>query len=80
MDQVPKRATATVPGSTFGSQPLDAVRERAERDHILSVLQQTKGNKVQAARVLGVSRKTLWKKLKHLGVSWPSGSPSGGSD
>jgi len=79
MDQARKIVTAAVAGFTYGSQPLGAVRDRAEREHILSVLQQTKGNKVQAARVLGVSRKTLWKKLKHLGVSWPPGSPNGGS-
>ncbi|MGD0263415.1 MAG: helix-turn-helix domain-containing protein, partial [Candidatus Methylomirabilota bacterium] len=29
------------------------------------------GNRLQAARILGISRKTLWKKLKQLGVSWP---------
>ena len=52
-------------------QPLGKVREQAERVHIISVLQLTEGNRVQAARILGISRKTLWKKLKQLGVSWP---------
>jgi DNA-binding NtrC family response regulator len=52
-------------------QPLGKVREEAERAHILSVLRITDGNRGRAARILGVSRKTLWKKLKHLGVSWP---------
>lgn len=52
-------------------QPLGKVREQAEREHIISVLRLTEGNRVQAARILGISRKTLWKKLKHLGVSWP---------
>ncbi len=52
-------------------QPLGKVREEAERAHILSVLRITDGNRGQAARILGVSRKTLWKKLKQLGVSWP---------
>jgi transcriptional regulator of acetoin/glycerol metabolism len=47
------------------------VREQAEREHIISVLRLTEGKRVQAARILGISRKTLWKKLKHLGVSWP---------
>ena len=56
-------------------QSLGKVREQAEREHILAVLRQTDGNRLQAARVLGVSRKTLWKKLKHLGLSWPPGSP-----
>jgi transcriptional regulator of acetoin/glycerol metabolism len=54
---------------------LGKVREQAEREHILAVLQQTGGNRIQAARILGVSRKTLWKKLKHLGLSWPPELP-----
>jgi DNA-binding NtrC family response regulator len=58
-------------GSPSESPSLGQVREQAERTHILSVLQMTDGNRGRAARILGVSRKTLWKKLKHLGVSWP---------
>ncbi|MBI4199520.1 MAG: hypothetical protein HY535_03490 [Chloroflexi bacterium] len=50
---------------------LGKVREQAEREYIISVLQLTEGNRGQAARILGISRKTLWKKLKRLGVSWP---------
>jgi DNA-binding NtrC family response regulator len=52
-------------------RPLGKVREQAEREHILSVLQLTGGSRAPAARILGISRKTLWKKLKALGVSWP---------
>jgi DNA-binding NtrC family response regulator len=55
----------------MGEQPLERVREQAEREHIISMLRLTGGNRVQAARILGISRKTLWKKLKHLGISWP---------
>ncbi|MFQ5840334.1 MAG: helix-turn-helix domain-containing protein [Candidatus Methylomirabilales bacterium] len=50
---------------------LRRVREEAEREHIASILHRTKGNRAQAARILGISRKTLWKKLKHLGISSP---------
>ena len=52
-------------------RPLEEVREEAEREHIISVLKLTEGNRAQAARILRISRKTLWKKLKQLGVSWP---------
>ena len=52
-------------------RPLGKVREQAEREHIISVLRLTNGNRIQAAQILGISRKTLWKKLKQLGVSWP---------
>ena len=37
-----------------------------EEDRILHALQKTNGNKTEAAKLLGVSRVTLWKKIKHL--------------
>ncbi len=54
-----------------GDTSLGRVREVAEREHILAVLQLTDGKRGRAAAILGISRKTLWKKLKHLGLSWP---------
>jgi len=70
--KVENRAMSTnSPPSAVQDRPLGKVREQAEREHIISVLQLTEGNRAQAARILGISRKTLWKKLKHLGVSWP---------
>jgi len=55
---------------------LEKVREAAERDQILAVLQMTHGKRGAAARMLGISRKTLWKKLKSLGTPDPS-APNG---
>ncbi|MEE8124884.1 MAG: sigma 54-interacting transcriptional regulator [Nitrospirales bacterium] len=37
-----------------------------EEARIVEALQQAQGNKTEAAKRLGVSRVTLWKKLKHL--------------
>ncbi|MDH5575004.1 MAG: sigma 54-interacting transcriptional regulator, partial [Nitrospirota bacterium] len=37
-----------------------------EEARIVKALQQAKGNKTEAAKLLGVSRVTLWKKIKHL--------------
>jgi two-component system response regulator HydG len=45
----------------------EAVRE-AERRYLLEVLQSVGGQRMRAARILGISRKTLWKKLKTLGL------------
>jgi len=59
-----ERARGTVPS-------LDTVRAQAERAHITSVLQLTDGNRTETARLLGISRKTLWKKLKQLGFAEP---------
>ncbi len=43
--------------------PKDWSLEAVERAHILSVLEAVNGNKSEAARRLGVSRKTLERKL-----------------
>ncbi len=39
-----------------------------ERQYITKVLEETKGNKSLAAKLLGVSRKTLWEKCKVLEI------------
>jgi DNA-binding NtrC family response regulator len=43
-----------------------------ETEHILNVLASVKGNKSQAADILGIDRKTLREKLKKAGYSVPS--------
>jgi DNA-binding NtrC family response regulator len=46
--------------------PLTSLQEiiaEAEKDHIVRVLQLTKGNRSRAAEILGISRKTLWEKI-----------------
>ena len=47
-----------------GQEPPDLSLEAVERQHILSVLSADEGNKSAAARRLGISRKTLERKLK----------------
>lgn len=42
--------------------------EDVERDHIAEVLRQTHGKKVKAAKILGISRKTLLEKRKKYGI------------
>jgi two-component system response regulator HydG len=42
--------------------------EEAERRYILRVLESVGGNKTLAARVLGIGRKTLYRKLEQYGV------------
>ena len=37
----------------------------AERDHILGVLEACSGSQAEAARILGIGRNTLWRKLRH---------------
>jgi transcriptional regulator with GAF, ATPase, and Fis domain len=39
-----------------------------EKEQIVRTLKETGGNKAAAARMLGMSRTTLWKRLKHFGI------------
>jgi DNA-binding NtrC family response regulator len=39
-----------------------------EREYVLWVLDQTKGNRTKAAEILGVDRVSLWRKLKRYGM------------
>ena len=36
----------------------------SEREHILRVLEQVDGNRTEAAKILGIGRSTLWRKLR----------------
>ncbi|GHT86595.1 sigma-54-dependent Fis family transcriptional regulator [Betaproteobacteria bacterium] len=47
---------------------LTQVGAQAERRTLLSVLESTENNKARAARLLGISRNTLYRKIRALGV------------
>jgi transcriptional regulator with AAA-type ATPase domain len=40
------------------------IMEQTERAKIVEILKETKGNKLEAARVLGIGRQTLYNKIK----------------
>ncbi|NNG14161.1 MAG: sigma-54-dependent Fis family transcriptional regulator [Gammaproteobacteria bacterium] len=42
--------------------------EEQETEHILHVLKISDGNRTQAAKMLGIDRVSLWRKLKKLGI------------
>ena len=48
----------------LGNMSLSELEERA----ILAALERTDGNKVEASRRLGITRQTLYNKLKSLGI------------
>ena len=52
--------------------PSSAPGERAE---IVSALERSRGNKSAAASILGVSRKTLYSRMRRLGI--PLDAPAG---
>ena len=45
-----------------------ATLKEQEREHILQALKVANGNRTQAARLLGIDRVSLWRKLKKLGI------------
>jgi DNA-binding NtrC family response regulator len=60
-DMFPERAAETV-------RPLAEARDRAERAEIVAALERTGGQVGEAARLLHVSRTTLWEKMQKLGL------------
>jgi transcriptional regulator with AAA-type ATPase domain/Tfp pilus assembly protein PilF len=67
-------AAALLPflSDSAGPAPMDAAERRAsERDEILAAVQHSGGNKSRAAELLGVSRKTLYARIKRLGIELP---------
>jgi DNA-binding NtrC family response regulator len=54
---------------TGGLPHLAAVRDEAERRHIRAALAATDGQIQRAAEVLGISRTTLWEKMRRLGLA-----------
>jgi DNA-binding NtrC family response regulator len=57
-------AACAGPGTEVRETSIDAVR----REHIERVLRQLKGNKSDAARILGVSRVTLYREIQRYGL------------
>ena len=47
--------------------------EEMERRHILHALSICKGNKTEVCKRLGISRATLWRKLKELKIEMDGG-------
>ncbi len=49
-------------------RPIGEVLKEVEAAHIRNVLRSTDGHKAQAAEILGISRKSLWEKMKEHGI------------
>jgi transcriptional regulator of acetoin/glycerol metabolism len=47
---------------------LEEVRREAEKRHIFRALQLTGGEIIATAEALGISRTTLWEKMKKLDI------------
>ena len=58
-------------------ETLEAVAKRFERDYLLRALRAVGGNRTRAAKILDLSRKGLWQKLKAHGIAASEGRGEG---
>ena len=59
------------PPMQTGAPDLKAQRESWEKQQILQALERTSGNQKEAAKLLGISRRTLINKIEAYGIARP---------
>jgi DNA-binding NtrC family response regulator len=64
--QLQKSAGAGKSDLSFGD---DLSLEEVEKQHITNVLKKTGGNKVKASAILGLSRRSLYRKIDKLNIT-----------
>ena len=64
-EQIEKSSGARQRSSSYGD---DLTLEEVERQHITHILEKTSGNKGNAASILGLSRRSLYRKIAKLGI------------
>jgi two-component system response regulator HydG len=62
------RTPSAAPGRLAANLTLSQAVARAEAEAIHDALQETHGRRAEAAERLGITRKTLWEKLRHMGL------------
>jgi DNA-binding NtrC family response regulator len=62
-------ASGQAAGAAAASQAAPVTLEELERDHILRVLKESNGNRERAAAILGISSRTLYRKLREYETS-----------
>ena len=67
-DLSPEDASPAPPADETSPHLLNEAVREAERRYLQEVLQRVGGQRMRAAQILGISRKTLWKKMKTLGL------------
>ncbi len=65
--EVPSADSAPAPKSDEAAESMLTLEE-VERRHLLRVLKEMKGNKVKAAKVLGIDRRTLYRMAERFGI------------
>ena len=73
-----RRALSSQPGAAAAETPAEGelkTLEQIELDYIKQVLRACKHNQARAARVLGIGRNTLWRKLKKVQTTVEGDAP-----
>jgi DNA-binding NtrC family response regulator len=65
LEDLPADAPAAAPRAPLSMRPLADV----ERELIANTLKDLKGNRARAARALGISARTLYRRIRELGLS-----------
>jgi two-component system response regulator HydG len=66
-EQLPAKVQAAS-GDERGGEPTGRTMREVERDTIIKTLRQTDGNRTHAAKILGISRRTLQNKIKEYEI------------
>jgi DNA-binding NtrC family response regulator len=70
--ELPADVTNNSQQNFTGSLRLSEVLAKTEKHCIITALRRTDGNKTKASRLLGISRKNLWEKLKTHQITMPA--------
>ena len=68
---IPDRVVASIAMTSRPSSEELLPLAEVERRHVLAVVEACRGNRTDAAKILGVDRKTLYRKLQRYGVVEP---------
>jgi len=60
---------ATATGQTAQGRAFSPALSSVERGHIVDVLRQVSGNRMAAAKILGISRRALYRRLDRHGIA-----------
>ena len=71
-DAPPEPRAVSVPVAT---SPTPAKTPEGMRAQIEDALRQSNGSRAEAARILGIGRVTLWKRMRRLGMTDDTGAP-----
>ncbi|MDE3224605.1 MAG: sigma-54-dependent Fis family transcriptional regulator [Nitrospirota bacterium] len=72
--QAQSGSTAGTGGHAPGESGAWLTLEEMEKQYLQRVLQETRGNKVQAAKILGIDRRTLYRMAERFGLDLGEGS------